>query len=357
MRILLVTVGKPTFVRAVKLRRALLQRGHLVRNFWLPLRYGSWSVRGILQALRIMLRSLEAALRIRGYDVIHMIEGWDIGLLPLLLNPTPKVFDVRIHWARMIGKFRSGLRYRVGSWIARQIMKMLVRHCDHVTVVDPYFARRILRMRPRRWSYLRNFPEAGLFRGARESPPRRGRGVVFGYIGVISPQRNVHNMLRAWHRFVKRHPECRMRIIGITKGNLAFFKQVVKPLLSGVEFSGRIPYEEIPRFYQSIDVMVVPNRGDHYPLKLGEAMAAGVPIIARDGVMRRKLVGDKGVVYFKGDEYDDEVEVEALERAFETALRNIDRLREEASSKDFPSWEGEVARLERIYMRLVKGRR
>jgi glycosyltransferase involved in cell wall biosynthesis len=225
-------------------------------------------------------------------------------------------------------------------------------------VVDPYIAQMILRFKPKRWSLLRNLPERAFFTRVKREKFRPGKGLVFGYIGVISRQRNVEAMLMAWREFVKRHPDCRMKIIGLVESYQAYFDSAIKPLLdeleTSVEFQNDIPYEEVPAFYRSIDVSVVPNKGDHFPLKLGEAIAAGTPLILRHGPMREKLFNHKGIVWFHTPKDGKQTEWEILLEAFETAVNSYEKLSSDIQELKIPSWEDEVSRLIEVYQKLQK---
>ena len=49
-----------------------------------------------------------------------------------------------------------------------------------------------------------------------------------------------------------------------------------------VVFAGRVPHEEMPRWYRSADLFVLPSEFDNSPNVALEAMASGVPVVATD---------------------------------------------------------------------------
>ncbi|MFW9986481.1 MAG: hypothetical protein ACFFDJ_07965, partial [Candidatus Odinarchaeota archaeon] len=111
MKILIVTMANPKAdVRPQKLARALKKNGHAVHTLHFDMRG-----KGILARVKHVLRSTVNALQLNGYDVLHMIDPWDIGLVPMLLNNIPKVFDMRSSWGYMIRQNRSGFKSRVLS--------------------------------------------------------------------------------------------------------------------------------------------------------------------------------------------------------------------------------------------------
>jgi glycosyltransferase involved in cell wall biosynthesis len=244
-------------------------------------------------------------------------------------------------------------------------MTALVRNCDHVAIVDGHIAQMVLRAKPRRWSYLRNLPERSFLRTMR-SKQERTRNLVYGYIGGVSLERNVHSMLEGWKAFAKRRPDCRLRIVGILGGNQKYFTQRIQPLLnelrSTVQYRGPIPYEQVPDFFRSIDVSVTPSRDDHLPLRVGESLASRVPTIMRWGPYRKSIFGDKGIVYFEGgkpgesDQSADSKDARALSEAYEQALDHIDALRRDVWAREILTWEDDVRRLVDVYEAISKKR-
>ncbi len=53
-------------------------------------------------------------------------------------------------------------------------------------------------------------------------------------------------------------------------------------LTEHVTFAGRVPYEDVPPWYRSADVFVLPSEFDNSPNVALEAMASGLPVVATD---------------------------------------------------------------------------
>jgi len=53
-------------------------------------------------------------------------------------------------------------------------------------------------------------------------------------------------------------------------------------LAGQVVFAGRVPHEEMPQWYRSADLFVLPSEFDNSPNVALEAMASGVPVVATD---------------------------------------------------------------------------
>lgn len=75
-----------------------------------------------------------------------------------------------------------------------------------------------------------------------------------------------------------------------------------------VHFTGRIPHEEVGRYYAQLDVFVIPRINERAarlvtPLKPYEAMALGVPLVVSDLPALREVTGDglRGETFATGD--------------------------------------------------------
>jgi glycosyltransferase involved in cell wall biosynthesis len=119
-------------------------------------------------------------------------------------------------------------------------------------------------------------------------------------------------------------------------------------------FTGTVPYAELPAYLAAMDVALVLARPDqpfHYsPLKLGEYLAAGLPVIAPDALRKDDRVsdGDDVILVAPGD-------LEALTDALrqlsdhETAREKL-RAAARATAERRWSWDHQIRRiLEHLY--------
>ena len=349
LRILITSTANPeTHPRQLKLKLALQSLGHDVGTYWIHPRSGPRLLRRIIS----LVDSLRMTPSLENYDIIHLVDGWDLALIPFLYSDKPKVFDIRSLWS-FIGRRRSrDAKTRILSFFRELITGLIVKSSDHVTTVDPYLAQQIKRMKPKTLSYLRNLPQRDMFQdipfGSSEDT------IDFGWFGSIDPNRRVCQLLQAWEQFISERDEvCHLWIYGWPSTNLKYYRKNIEPFfkLDSVHNVGRVPFEEVPRYYREMDFIVAPNAGDHWQLKLGEAIAAHVPLIVRHGRLHHQLIGDRGVVYFRSSSI--ETDVPAILAALHQAADNLGRLKSEAKEKTPPYWEDDVSRLLRVYEKLA----
>lgn len=85
---------------------------------------------------------------------------------------------------------------------------------------------------------------------------------------------------------------------------------IIKPVIKELQDEGNnielnladrnvkmIPQEEMPKFYNSIDLYVCTSKTEGTPLPVLEAMAMGVPVISTDVGIVKEALGDKGKKY------------------------------------------------------------
>lgn len=151
------------------------------------------------------------------------------------------------------------------------------------------------------------------------------------YSGELSEAKGVHTLLRAFAGIADEFPGLRLRISG--KASPAAYRDGLSELAKGLgvmnrlDFLGMVAYEELPRFLQGADVLVVPHaRGEFsqaaFPTKLGEYLASGTATIAtRVGEMERYVCDGVNLYLVPPDD----------PAAMADRLRHVLRNREEAS--------------------------
>lgn len=105
------------------------------------------------------------------------------------------------------------------------------------------------------------------------------------FVGRLEKRKGLRFLLRAWPMVLERHPEARLVVVGRGRPLEGYKRFAARhgwdP--SDVLFTGYVPAEDLPRYYQACDVFCAPNTGqESFGIVLLEAMAAGAPIAASD---------------------------------------------------------------------------
>jgi glycosyltransferase involved in cell wall biosynthesis len=101
-----------------------------------------------------------------------------------------------------------------------------------------------------------------------------------GYLGRMLPIKNLETLLHAWKSAAP--PEWSLRIAG--PGEPAYCRQL-EALAGSLGLAGRVriepavPHAALGEFFAGLDLFILPSRSEAFSLTVGEALAAGVPVI------------------------------------------------------------------------------
>ena len=110
--------------------------------------------------------------------------------------------------------------------------------------------------------------------------------ILIGCFGRVRAQKGVDLLVEAALQVFPRHPRAQLILTGrITPDNRGFADALVARaeaagLGDRIRFLGEIPWAEVVRHYQALDLFAAPARWEGFGLTPLEAMACGVPVIA-----------------------------------------------------------------------------
>lgn len=133
--------------------------------------------------------------------------------------------------------------------------------------------------------------------------------VLIGCFGRVRAQKGVDLLVDAALATFPRHPRAQLILTGrITPENRAFADDLIgraraAGLDQRIRFLGEIPWEDVVRHYQALDLFAAPARWEGFGLTPLEAMACGVPVIASRAGAYETLVrdGQTGTLVDRGD--------------------------------------------------------
>ncbi len=71
-----------------------------------------------------------------------------------------------------------------------------------------------------------------------------------------------------------------------------------------VKFYGRVDADDVPKYMNAMDVMILPSRNEGWPCVVLEAQACGVPVVGSDNGGIPEAIGDGGMVVTDGDGFE-----------------------------------------------------
>lgn len=229
----------------------------------------------------------------------------------------PLVYEIRAFWedaAAAHGTCREGgPRYKVTRWLEDRA----IRSADAVmTICDGLRQDIIARGHPaEKVGIIPNAVDTERFSGPAERDEALAAElaltgkIVLGFIGSFYDYEGLDVALEALPTLLTDHPECRLLLVGGGPEEAALKAQARQlGVADKVIFTGRVPHDEVERYYALTDVFVYPRKSMRLtelvtPLKPLEAMAQHKMVLASDVGGHRELIrdGETGSL-FKADD-------------------------------------------------------
>ena len=291
--------------------------------FRTPKSVGTMSNMPVLNQLAVMqglTRRLEEVIEIVRPDLLHA-HSPVLTALPAIRagrkSGIPVVYEVRAFWedaASDHGTTSEGsLRYR----LTHALETHAFRNADAVTTIceglrSDIVARGIpaskVTVIPNAVD-LEKFSEGGAADLELKSSLGLSGARILGFIGSFYAYEGLDLLLDAMPQMLDRAPDVRVLLVGGGPQEEALkLRADVLGILDKVVFTGRVPHQDVNRYYDLVDVLVYPRHSMRLtelvtPLKPLEAMAQGKLFAASNVGGHRELIrdGETGVLFNAGD--------------------------------------------------------
>jgi len=105
----------------------------------------------------------------------------------------------------------------------------------------------------------------------------RGKDIKIAFMGRLSAEKNVDVLISAFRIVKQDHPECKLYIIG--EGPLKEHLSGLSKNINDIYFLGRLTHDDTLKFFDDVDMFVLPSKFEVSPISVLEAMAKSVPVI------------------------------------------------------------------------------
>ena len=184
---------------------------------------------------------------------------------------------------------------------------------------------------------------------------------VIGYIGSFYDYEGIDDLIAAMPALVAAQPMARLLLVGGGPMEGALKAQAAaSPAAEHIHFVGRVPHQEVERYYSLIDILAYPRKKMRLtdlvtPLKPLEAMAQGKLVAASDVGGHRELIADgqTGTLFAPDDPAAIAEALAALleNRAIWPERRRTARIFVESHR----NWSSNILRYEPVYQQLLRG--
>ena len=233
----------------------------------------------------------------------------------------PVVYEIRAFWEDAAvdhGTSREwGLRYRM----SRSLETWAVQKADAVTTICEGLRRDLAARKDvvaEKITVIPNAVDVEKFSvsGVPDAVLKAQLGLagmrVLGFLGSFYAYEGLNLLLDALPLMVQAAPDVRVLLVGGGPQEDALKAQATRlGIADKVIFSGRVPHDQVQRYYDLVDVLVYPRLSMRLtelvtPLKPLEAMAQGRVLVASDVGGHKELIrdGETGVLFRAGDAAD-----------------------------------------------------
>ena len=127
------------------------------------------------------------------------------------------------------------------------------------------------------------------------------RDKILTFVGRLGKEKSVDFLIDCHKDIIKKNPNTKLLIIGDGPEMGDFVNQVKKlKIEKSVIFTGKVPLEEIPLYYQLSDIFVTASTTETQGLTVIEAMGASIPVVCiDDDSFKIAVVDDLNGYFFK----------------------------------------------------------
>ncbi len=269
-------------------------------------------------------------------DVLHLHE-------PLI----PSVSLLTL-WAAgsipCVGTFHAAATSSAGYGLARPVLDRAARRLTVRTAVSESARELATRYFP--GSYLLTPNGVDVERFDTAEPLRLGPDKKILFFGRIERRKGLEVLIQAMTRLRDLHTTV---VVGGTGPEEKHCRRLAGGLQIETRFLGRVPEEDVPRLYRSVDVYCAPGLGgESFGIVLLEAMAAGTPVVCSDLPGFRDATGDAAALVSPGDAG---ALADALRRVLNTDADDL--ARKGANRSRAFDWKRLVGGVEMVYERAL----
>jgi len=139
---------------------------------------------------------------------------------------------------------------------------------------------------------------------SQEIPQRPRTPATILFCGQMIARKGVDLLLQAFEELIQMGLAARLLLVGREADLPQMLTKVSEKTRQSIEYAGFQAPEDLPQFFQTADIFVLPSRHDGWGVVVNQAIGAGLPVICSDAVgAANDLIeqGKNGYVFPNGD--------------------------------------------------------
>ena len=243
-------------------------------------------------------------------DILHAHSPALNGLAALRTaqaSGLPLLYEIRAFWEDAAVGNGTGSERSARYWLTRQLENHVVTHADAVAVICEGLKNDLLNRGVAQNDKIMISPNGVDMHLFGDPVPRDkalaaqlglGDGPIIGFIGSFYDYEGLDDLVSAMPLLIERHPNAKLLMVGGGPMADALRQQSAdSSVADAIHFAGRVPHEEVERYYSLIDILAYPRKSMRLtdlvtPLKPLEAMAQQRLVAASNVGGHRELIED-----------------------------------------------------------------
>ena len=138
----------------------------------------------------------------------------------------------------------------------------------------------------------------------------KSKDFIVLYVGRIAKEKNIDFLINNLNKLLKKVSKAKMVIVGDGPDMERLIKlSIDKKLQNKIVFTGKVPWDDIPKYYALCDVFVTASTSETQGLTVIEAMGASKPVVAANDESFKEVIsdGEDGYLFNNEDEYIEKV--------------------------------------------------
>jgi glycogen synthase len=326
-----------------------------------------------LNEVRGFANKIDTVVDAFGPDVIHAhspVLGALAALRVAHRHKLPMIYEIRAFWEDAAVGNGTGTEGSIRFRVTRALETWAVQRADAVAVICEGLRSDLITrgIDPGKIMVSPNGVDMKMFGDPRPRDAALATklglngGDVVGFIGSFYDYEGIDDLIAAMPALMAVRPGAYLLLVGGGPMEAALKAQAkASPAAARIHFTGRVPHDEVERYYSLIDVLAYPRKKMRLtdlvtPLKPLEAMAQGKLVAASDVGGHRELIEDgvTGTLFAADDPAAIAVALARLlgDRS-DWAMR---RMTARAFVERDRNWSSNISRYEPVYRKLIAGR-
>ncbi|MEC9492531.1 glycosyltransferase family 4 protein [Flexistipes sp.] len=269
------------------------------------------------------------------FDLIHTHTEFSIGTFGRIVAGKlnlPLVHTYHTMYEDYTHYVTKGVGDRYAVKLVRKLSRIICNKSDCVIapsektsgILKDYGVQSKLNVIPTGIDIKRFYPDSEIYNSFRDKLGISRSVKILLFVGRLAKEKNINVLIKAMPEIVKVNPEIFLVIAGDgdEKFNLENLSMKLR-ISENIVFTGEVKYTEIDKYYKMADFFISASTSETQGLTYIEALASGLPVIAKYDSNLENVVEDKyNGCFFDSDSELPEVVLQAVSANDLTLWRN-----------------------------------